>query len=213
MENIMKSGCFNWDNFQNPDVIKSNLLISAIFLLSYEFLRTRAITRVEDFFRIPVNPRNPTGSGWRKTYESELLQAVENARKSGEIKKDAEGKKPSPIEKAISWFIDNGVLDDADRDSFNKLTDFRNEIAHRLIMHIDEVLIKDYVPFIGTIQGLFTKIEQWSARCEPLFDITGEPVEIDPDDIIPMPVLLMRMIINMAFDLETHDSQNTEHQL
>ena len=65
-ENIQKS----WERFLNPESLKENLVISSLYITSFEILKDSIISKIKDFFIEGIDEK---GFIYSQKYNKEVL--------------------------------------------------------------------------------------------------------------------------------------------
>jgi hypothetical protein len=60
----------SWERFLNPATLRSNLIVTSLFLSAFEILRESIVERIRDFYSIGFDPSGPKPD---PKYETEVL--------------------------------------------------------------------------------------------------------------------------------------------
>lgn len=172
-----------WEEFLSPEVLRGKLISASIYLAAYEMLKDSIIGRLKDFYifgfdehRDRVDPR----------YKHEVLD-----------------RKPNVLYASLSWLQERGAIEQDDVATFEKLKACRNRIAHgmpRLAMAGSDFGHLDLFPDLFT---LLKKVETWwivNVEIPTNEDFDG--VEIDQEGIIPGPIMMVKMMLDIALGSE-----------
>lgn len=125
-----------------PDNIKTKLILIALFIAIYENFKETLNDRVKNFFLDGLEQGKPI---YNEYYKKEIL---------GKAKK---GKNPN-----LLWFKDLNAITDEDISNFEKITDLRNELVHKMSYYIIyNPLPNNFFPLYKTMLNLFKKIDKW----------------------------------------------------
>lgn len=165
-----------------PDIIKLKLILIALFIAVYENLKETINTRVKTFFLDGLEKGKPI---YDEYYEKEIL---------GKAKK---GKNPN-----LSWFKECNAITDEAIYSFEKITDLRNELVHKMSYYIIyNSLPKNFFPLYETMLNLFKKIDKWQINeFEIPIGIDYEKEDYDPNEVQSVNFLFLEIIEAIALN-------------
>lgn len=112
-----------WEKFLNPEELKPYLLFCSIFITSYELLKETIIERLVVFFSDEFD-KNGHITGME--YEKEVLALDE---------------KRNILRSSLAWHLKNNIIDSDDMQSFNRITNCRNDLTHRMLKNLTEAPI------------------------------------------------------------------------
>lgn len=167
-----------WEAFLTPAVMQERLVSASLYITSYEMLKDSIIGRIRDFYCIGVDTSGPKIS---TDYQNKVLTLNKN-----------------PLYASLRWLQDSEVIDQTDLQIFEELKALRNLLAHELseiVLAGKEVALSEHM---AKLMSLLRKIEVWwvinvEIATDPDFD--GQ--EVDPDDITPGPILIMRLMLEV----------------
>lgn len=118
-------------------------------------------------------------------------------------KKEVLSKSKYTDEATLLWFKESGAIDDSDIEKYHKIRKYRNELTHNMIEFLtlhnrefDENILNDLI-------DLYNKIEKWWFK---YFELSVQPeilpVGADPDEVIPGPMLTIRLMLEIALGTE-----------
>ncbi|MCK9177739.1 MAG: hypothetical protein M0P93_01875 [Candidatus Cloacimonetes bacterium] len=179
-----------WEKFLNPDEIKPYLLFCSLFLTSYEILKGIIIDRPIVFFSDWSDLPDPIKVS---DYEENVLSLDEKQR---------------PLQASINWHQQNNIIDADDIQIFNRITKYRNTIAHRLLKHCVDNPIDDIGHIFNDIVNLIYKIEKWwiinyELEINPIENVE----EIDYDKILPGAIITIQILVDIALG----EKEESEH--
>ena len=88
----------NWENFLNPEVVRSRLILASIYVVVFETLKDTTITRPRSFF---WNGFNQDGDIIDERYKEEVLS-----------------RNTSLVFASLDWLRELGAIDEADMEAF-----------------------------------------------------------------------------------------------
>lgn len=170
-----------WERLLNPDELKPYLLFCSIFITSYEILKASFIDKLVFFFSDEGEERDPKE---KSSFEEEVLSLID---------------KPNRLQACIKWHQQNDIIDDNDIQTFKRITDFRNAIAHELLKHYEESPTENIGLIFNEMVDLIDKIEKWWIIN---FELEVNPIEgvgeIDYERIVPGPITIIRILVDIA---------------
>jgi len=131
-----------WENFLNPEVFKDRLINISMYITIYEMLKDSIINRLKDFYAMTlIGAKDLEGE---EEYRTKVLSRHKNH-----------------LYASISWLIENGVINEEDKENIEALKSYRNYLAHEMSNIVFNGEIKDLMQnFLCTYQ-LIHKIENW----------------------------------------------------
>ncbi|MGE0021226.1 MAG: hypothetical protein AB7S72_16250 [Draconibacterium sp.] len=128
----------------NPEVFKTNLLLSSIFIAYFENSIDYIIDQPKSFFC--------------NGFDSEKGEIIDPDYKSKVLNLDKK-----PINASLLWFKEQGAIDDADIETFEILRKYRNKLSHELTkILLDEGLESSlYTENLAKLFSLRIKLEKW----------------------------------------------------
>ncbi|MCC6498796.1 MAG: hypothetical protein IT313_00870 [Anaerolineales bacterium] len=168
-----------WIRFLDPEELRPSLMLASIYIATYEILKDSIIGRIKDFY---VTGFNENGEIVGEDYQSKVLS-----------------KNKSVLYASLDWLQESDAITDDDIETFNKVKQCRNNIAHEISRMLSEGLPKDFSDRFSDMVSLVSKIERWWIVN---FEIPLNPEfadkEIIEDEIIPGPIAGLRMMIDVA---------------
>jgi len=180
MDNDIK---LSWERFLNPEILRTNLIVSSLFITAFEMLKDSIIGRIRDFFIDGFN-----GNDWiiNDNYKTKVLSLNK-----------------SPLYASLEWLKSMNAIDEEDVVAFNKIKDCRNEIAHEITNCISKGPKIDPLPLFPSIIDLLHKIEKWwilNVEIPTNPDFEGQ--EIDEEGIVPGRIMTIRLLADIALGSE-----------
>lgn len=176
-ENIEKS----WERFLNPESLKENLVISSLYITSFEILKDSIISKIKDFFIEGIDEK---GFIYSQKYNKEVL-SLDN--------------KKRPLQASFLWLKKYDVINDDDLNNWKKIVLFRNELAHDMLKFLTQIPESDLLDLFQIMLNLITKIEKWwiiNYELEINENYIGQ--EISEEDIIPGINVTLHLLFNIA---------------
>jgi hypothetical protein len=173
----------SWETFLNPASLRSNLIIASIYVAAFEVLKTAIVGRIKDFFTNGFDQNGP--------------------RISAEYQSDVLSKSRSPVYASLQWLKESSAINDADIECFERVKKLRNELAHALTGMLFHGLPTEVAQRLSEMISLLDKIERWwiiNAEIPVNPDLADK--EIDEEQIIPGPIMGMRLLLDIAIGSE-----------
>lgn len=167
------------EDYLNPEKLKNKLIISSLFIASFESLKDYIVEELKFFYNIGF-------SG-----DKYIL--------SKEYTKDVLEKDKSVLKASLLWFKDNGALSDEDLMIFDRLRAYRNKLSHELMRLLFDDLLDNISEDFNKLLEIRIKIEKWwilniEIPTNPDFD---NREEITEDDITTPSQMIYKLILDM----------------
>jgi len=174
-----------WEHFLDPKVLRPNLIFASIYIAAFEILQNSIVERIKDFYTMGFNE-----NGW-------IIMP--------EYQEDVLSKDKSHTYASLKWLKENKAIDDEDFEKFEKTKDYRNLLAHEISRMLMDGLPPDIGDRFKDMISLLDKIEKWwiinfEIPINPDFD--GKHDEINESDIFPGPILILKIMIDVALGSE-----------
>ena len=194
----------------NPDILRTNLLLSSLYLTSYEILKVAIIEGVKNFFiyQTPitdavekemlksVDPK--LVARFRESYENEVSEYEKEIGISID-ERDKLGLIPS-----CKWLQRHDALSEEEVDEIRVIRDHRNEIAHELPGLLVGEGFNIQLEHFQRIRTLIHKIDVFWARNDVMFDAnTLDEVDIQDvadDEIVSVRGAMLSLITDTVVD-------------
>lgn len=173
----------SWERFLNPEILRTNLIVASLFITAFEMLKDSIIGRIRYFF---TNGFDENGWIIDNKYKTEVLS-----------------KNKSPLYASLAWLKDMNVIDDNDIETFNKVKDCRNELAHEIVNFISKGPKNNPLPLFSKMIDFLHKIEKWwilNVEIPTNPDLDG--VEISEEGIVPGQIMTLRLLLDIALGAE-----------
>lgn len=179
----------SWEKFLNPESLRSNIKVISLFICIFEMFKDAVIEKPKMLF---ANIESFDVDQGKIVYEV-----------SDGYKKEVLSKSKYTDEATLLWFKESGAIDDSDIEKYHKIRKYRNELTHNMIEFLtlhnrefDENILNDLI-------DLYNKIEKWWFK---YFELSVQPeilpVGADPDEVIPGPMLTIRLMLEIALGTE-----------
>lgn len=168
-----------WEELLDPAKLQDKLICASLYVTAYEILKDSICERIRSFYLFDLTDPDPASSA---KYNSEVL-----------------ARNRSPVYASLDWLLEHEAVEQSDIDSFEKIKSTRNSVAHELQTYVLGGKEWDIVTQFQALSALLRKIEVWwlvniEIPTNPDFD--GQ--EIVADDILPGPVLMLKLILDVA---------------
>ena len=172
----------SWAKLLNPDELRSNLILAAIFLTAYEFLAQALIEPLKSFFA--------------DGFDSDGLILGE------EYRTNVASLHKMPFFASALWFRNAGALTDSDIERFKAIRDHRNFIAHNVPAVLGSIDSDVRIDLLDSIVQMVSKIDMWWIReieipTRPEFDSVNES-QIDAENVFSMRMALLGLLREVA---------------
>lgn len=170
----------DYDALFNPDELRNSLIAVSLFVLGYESFRSRVIEHV------------------RMLYWSGIDEAGHRYNEE-EYRRGILSRNRSPFHASLDWFREMGALDAADLKIIRSLTQARNRLTHELMDLIGTPALAPELTMFAELARIYRKIEVWQIVN---MELDGDPEwadrEINEDEIVPGPMLMMQILTDIA---------------
>lgn len=101
------------ESFLNPSILRSNLIVVALYITAFELLKDSIVKRIREFYARPHDTTSNPVPG--PDYEKEVLQGR---------------KKVLPA--SLAWLKESDAIDDTDIGNFKKAKERRDKLTHEM---------------------------------------------------------------------------------
>lgn len=174
----------DWANFLNPDLVRTRLLRTGLFLVAHEMLLSAIKDRTHDFYS---NTWTYT-DGWKPSpdYREKVL-SLDPKRKN------------DPFRASVEWLRQIEAIDEDDEASIRELTEERNRLAHELRNVLGGTIEHDFESLFPKLVHLVAKIDRWwIVNLEIATDPVLSGKEIDEDGVTPGSLMLLQVLNQVA---------------
>jgi len=171
----------SWEKILNPAKLKSNLVLSSVFLTAYETLKNSIIDQPKSLYKIGFDGERDIID---PKYETEVIQLYKGKR--------------NPFRASCIWWKNNNVLTNDIIDIIIKITDHRNLIAHETLKFLGDTSYEVNTDLLYCIIGIISKVDIWWIRefeipCNAEFD--DQDTEKIPDTEIRSGNMMLMSLI------------------
>ncbi len=174
----MSSATEQWEQLLTPAVMQEKLISASLYVTAFELLKESIIGRIRSFYMVGFDA---DGYVIDEKYETTVLSRNRN-----------------PLLASLDWLSENEVVDENDRQAFEHIRTTRNLLAHELPAMVMGGKDFHHIERFQELVALLKKIEIWwvvnmEIPVNPDFD--GK--EIDEEGIVPGPVLMLQMMLEV----------------
>ncbi len=174
----MSSATEQWEQLLTPAVMQKKLISASLYVTAFELLKESIIGRIRSFYMVGFDA---DGYVIDEKYDTAVLSRNKN-----------------PLLASLDWLSENEVVDENDRQVFERIRTTRNLLAHELPSMVMGGKDFHHIERFQELVGLLKKIEVWwvvnmEIPVNPDFD--GK--EIDEECIVPGPVLMLQMMLEV----------------
>lgn len=180
-----------WETFLNPATLRPTLIAASVYIAVFELLKNAIVDRIKEFYTSGFDQ-----NGWRidPEYESKVLS-----------------KNRSPIYASLEWLKEAQAVDDGDVAAFERVKKLRNELAHGLTGALFQGLPDDFAERLSEMVSLLDKIERWwIVNVEIPINPDLKDEEIDETQVIPGPIMGLRLLLDIARGSEEESKKHLE---
>lgn len=168
-----------WEELLNPDLTRERLISSSLFIAAFELLKQSICGRLKDFYCFGLDE---SGELIDPKYQTEVL-----------------ARNRSPVYASLSWLQENGAIEQADLDTFERIKAARNELTHNLYELVAGNFPPGHAHLFAELVALIRKIEVWwLVNVEIPTDPDYDGQEIQENDIVPGPVIMLQLMLEVA---------------
>lgn len=183
-KNIQES----WERFLHPAKLRTNMIITSLYITGFEILKDAIVTRIRDFFCFGLDS---TGLITSPKYQAEVLS-----------------KSKSHLYASLQWLKEAEAINENDIATFESIKKLRNEFAHEITQIINDGPASDWPLRFNDMISLLGKIEKWwiiniEIPTNPDFD--GQ--DINEEEVVPGRVMTLKMMIDIALGSEEESMQ------
>lgn len=132
----------SWENLLNPETLKSNLIISSIYITAFELLKDTIEYYPKVFFSEGYNSQ---GMKLGQSYKEEVSSLNK-----------------SSVYASLEWFKNMEAITEGDIKVFTEIKNIRNKLVHEMAKRIFKGIDRDkYTELLTNLFYLFEKIDLW----------------------------------------------------
>ena len=181
------------DKFFDQDIVKSNLTLSALYLLAYELLKDAIVVNIKRFFSFEFTDDGKAIPD--EQYKNEVTR----------VHKDI-------LYASCLWLQHNGVITETEVEEIQNIRKHRNQIAHELPRLLSDTDLNLNPEYFLQIRKLLEKIEMWWIKNVDIpTNSEFDDVEVDEKDIHPGRVIFIDYVISVVVDDYMKQRDNVKH--
>ncbi len=184
-----------WEQLLTPAVLKERLISTSLYVTAFELLKESIVGRIRSFYTVGFDAG---GDIVDEKYQISVLS-----------------RKKSPLYASLDWLIENGVIDKSDFESFERIKDTRNLLAHELPSLILGGADIKHIERFQEVITLLRKIEVWwVVNLEIPINPDFDQEEIDEEGIVPGALLIIQIMLDVVSGNEafaTHYREACSH--
>lgn len=174
----MSSTTEQWEQLLIPAVMQEKLISASLYVTAFELLKESIIGRIRSFYMVGFDV---DGDVIYEGYKTAVLSRNKKL-----------------VYASLDWLSENDVIDENDFQAFERIRKTRNLLAHELPSMVIGGKDFQHVERFEELIALLRKIEVWwivnmEIPVNPDFD--GK--EIDEEGIVPGPVLILQMMLEV----------------
>jgi hypothetical protein len=113
----------------------------------------------------------------------------------------------SPLYASLDWLKESGAITEEDIESLNEIKDCRNQLAHDLLEGLTKNNVPDLESRFSSMLELLHKIEVWwIVNVELATNPDFYDKEVDENEILTGPVMMLKILIDVALGDEKESS-------
>jgi hypothetical protein len=174
----------NWKNILDEDILKTNVLFAAIFVLNYECLKDYIVNEIRCFYSDHIH------------FEGDKVICDES-----QTYKDKVRSLNKNIEDAsLKWFLNEGAITVDDYKTYQKIRTRRNDIIHELLKNLNNGFNEDDIKLFSDLLNIYGKIDRWwinEIEIPTMGDVV--PDDYDRDVVCGGQAMLLSIINNIVF--------------
>jgi hypothetical protein len=159
--------------------MQERLISASLYVTAFELLKESIVGRLRSFYMVGFDTN---GDIIDEKYQNSVLS-----------------RNKSPIYASLDWLVENGVIDEGDLQSFERIKVTRNSLAHELPSLVMGGTDIKHVERFQELMALLRRIEVWwvvNLEIPTNSDFDGK--EIDEEGIIPGPLLMIQMMLEVV---------------
>jgi hypothetical protein len=169
----------NWINFLDPENLKGNLMLSSLYIATFESFKDYIVDEVKFFFH---NGLKDGIDIFDPKYETHV-----------------KAKDKSVVKASLLWLMEMEAIDENDILKVDDLRQYRNKLSHELMTLLFEGLPEELPEKFAQLIQLRVKVEKWwilniEIPTNPDFD---SDIEINEDNVMTSSQMFNRLFMDM----------------
>ena len=181
-----------WEQLLTPAAMQEKLITVSFYVMAFELLKDSIIDRIRTFYMVGLDAN---GLVLDEEYTTDILS-----------------RNKSPLYASLNWLSEHGVIDADDLQSFERIKSARNSLTHELPTLVMGNADFQHIERFHELLTLLEKIEIWwivNLEIPTNTDFDGK--EIDEKGIIPGPIIMIKMMLEVLSGNEELLKQYREH--
>jgi hypothetical protein len=172
-----------WEKVLQPETLKSNIISASIFSMAFEMLKTTIIEKIETFFS---NGFDENGTIISESYKNEVLSLNR-----------------SPLYASLTWLQNMDAINSDDLEKFEYIKKCRNTLVHEMLAFTSSGVDFELNEVFDEMISLLRKVDMWwFVNLEMAIDPDSYPEDLDLEEVIPMSLWSINMLIDVALGTE-----------
>jgi len=168
----------HWEQLLTPAIMQEKLISASLYVTGFELLKDSIIGRIRTFY---MDDFDMIGDSVDEKYEATVLS-----------------RNKSVLYASLDWLAENGVIDENDLQVFERIKTTRNSLAHELPSLVMGSADFKHIERFEELVTLLRKIEiWWVVNFEIPINSDFDGKEIDEEGIVPGPVLMIQMMLEV----------------
>lgn len=174
----MPSATEQWEQLLTPAIMQEKLISVSLYVTAFELLKESIIGRIRSFYMVGFDAGGDTID---EKYETSVLSRNKN-----------------PLLASLEWLSENEVINENDRQAFERIRTVRNLLVHELPSMVMGGKDFQHLERFHELVSLLKKIEVWwvvntEIPSNPDFD----DKEIDEEGIVPGTALMLQIMLEV----------------
>jgi len=203
-----------------PNIIRTNLLLSSLYLTAFETLKMAIVEGVKDFFILQTAVSDEAEKEMLKSLQKELVERFKESyqREVDEYEKEVgisiDDRDRLGLIPSCKWLQRQDVLSETEINEIKAMRDHRNEIAHELPKILIGKGFDIELEHFQKMRALIHKIDVFWLRNDLLFDANTldevDMQDVTDDEIVSGRDSMLALITNTVVEYLQEISQDKE---
>ena len=168
----------NWEQLLTPSVMQQKLISASLYVTAFEILKESIIGRIRSFYTVGFDA------------DGEII--------SDEYKTKVLARNKNVLYASLNWLTERDIIDSSDLAALERIKATRNSLAHELPSLVMGNADFNHIERFQELVLLLRKIEiWWVVNFEIPLNHDFADSEIDEDGIVPGPVLMIQMMLEV----------------
>lgn len=174
-----------------PANLRATMAFAGLYQITSEMIRHAVIEKVRDFYWIDAEGNSALRGANQKRYQDEVLSLA---------------RKEFPA--SLKWLVQSKAITQAQADRLGVIQAHRNDLTHELVRYMVDVDADPDIELLGEAHAVLKDLHRFWIDIElssgGFFLADGNVVdqfdEVDPDEIMPASLMLLRQCIEAYVD-------------